>query len=82
MIKNIIARYKNFEKKTYTILKYGLQFCFILCIISVFIMLTYDYIYNLPDLYHIGISLFKSSITFGIEFVICALVVDYIKKQT
>ncbi len=81
MIKNLINSFKNFDKITHKILKYGLEFCFTLSIISVIILLTYNFIFAIPFLYYIGISLFKLSLVFGIEFIICSLVVDGIKKQ-
>ena len=81
MIKNLIKSFKNFDKITHKILKYGLEFCFGLCVISVIFLLTYNLIFATPFLYYIGISLFKLSIVFGIEFIICSLVVDGIKKQ-
>ncbi len=81
MIKNLINSFKNFDKITHKILKHGLEFCFILSIISVVILLTYNFIFAIPFLYYIGLSLFKLSLVFGIEFIICSLVVDGIKKQ-
>ena len=81
MIKNLINSFKNFDKITHKILKYGLEFCFTLSIISVIILLTYNFIFAIPFLYYIGLSLFKLSLVFGIEFIICSLVVDGIKKQ-
>lgn len=82
MIKKLIDCYKNFEKITCKILKHGLKFCFILCLFSILMLLTYDSLLTTPILYHIGLSLFRLSIIFGIEFLICAFVVDGIKKQT
>lgn len=82
MIKKILNYYKNLEKITSKILKHGLEFCFILCMLSICILLTYETIFTIPFLYHIGLSLFRLSIVFGIEFLVCALVVDSIKKQT
>ena len=81
MIKNLIKNFKNFDKITYKILKCGLAFCFILCIISVIILFTYNLVFAVPILYYIGISLFKLSLVFGIEFIICSFVADGIKKQ-
>ena len=81
MIKNLINSFKSFDKVTYKILKYGLEFCFTLSMISVIILLTYNLIFATPSLYYIGISLFKLSLVFGIEFIICSIVVDGIKKQ-
>lgn len=81
MIKNLINCFKSFDKVTHRILKYGLEFCFTLSTISVIILLTYNLIFATPALYYIGISLFKLSLVFGIEFIICSIVVDGIKKQ-
>ena len=81
MIKNLINSFKSFDKVTHKILKYGLEFCFTLSMISVIILLTYNLIFATPSLYYIGISLFKLSLVFGIEFIICSIVVDGIKKQ-
>ena len=81
MIKKIFNIYKSFEKITYKIMNNGLKFCFILCLISVFILLTYDLNIQSPFIYYIGISLFRLSLIFGIEFIICGFVIEGIKKQ-
>ena len=81
IIKKLIECYKNFEKTTYKILKHGLRFCFILCMFSIFMLLIYDSFLATPILYHTGLALFRLSIIFGIEFLVCAFVVDSIKKQ-
>lgn len=81
MFKTILENYKKFEKITHKILKYGLKFCFILCLISVSILLTYNLNFHYPYMYYIGISLFRLSLIFSIEFIICGFVVDSIKKQ-
>ena len=81
MLKILIDKFKNFEKITYKIMTYGLEFCFSLCMISVIILITYNFIFTSPILFYIGLSLFKLSLTFCIEFIICALVVDSIKKH-
>lgn len=82
MIKKLIDCYNSFEKITYKILKHGLKFCSILCLFSILMLLTYNSILTVPILYHVGLALLKLSIIFGIEFLICAFVVDGIKKQT
>lgn len=82
MIKKIVNIYKNFDKKTYKIMNNGLKFCFILCLISVLILFTYDFNFPSPIVYYIGISLFKLSLIFGIEFIICGFVMEGIKKQS
>ena len=81
MFKTLIERYNNFDKITNTILKNGLKFCVILCIFSVLILLTYNLAKLSPIVFHIGISIFRLSMIFGIEFIICSFVVDGIKKE-
>ena len=80
-MKSIINSFKNLDKLTYKIMKYGLKACFGICIISIIILFTYQTLFTSPSLYHIGLSLFKLSLTFSIEFIICGIVVDSIKKQ-
>lgn len=79
--KQCIKSFKSLERKTCIIMKNGIRFCFLLCIISCFILLTYTFVSTNPITYYIGLALFKLSISFMIEFVICGFVVDGIKNQ-
>ncbi len=79
MIKNIINNFKNLDKLTKVIMKNGLSFCFIVGLISLIILITYNLSFTTPILFSIGFILFKLSLTFGVEFIICGLVVDKIK---
>ena len=81
MIKKIINMFKDLEKTTLSIMKNGIKFCFLISIISSFLLLTYTFIYTEPNIYYIGLSLFKLSLFFIIDFIICGFVVDNIKKQ-
>ena len=81
MFKKLLESYYNFDKITNTILKNGLKFCTILCILAASILLTYNLLKLSTIVLHIGISLFRLSIIFGIEFIICGFVADGIKKQ-
>ena len=81
MLEKLFNIFKELDKLTSKIMKYGLKFCFVICILSVLILVTYNLFILSPFLYYIGISLFRLSIIFAIEFVICGLVVDGIKKQ-
>lgn len=82
MMKKFINSFKNLDKLTYKIIRRGLEFCFAISIISAIILFTYHITLLTPDLYYTGLLLFRLSCTFGIEFIICGLVVDNIKKQT
>ena len=85
MIKNFLDTIKkafiNLDKKAFLILKHGLKFCFTLCIFSLAILLTYEFILNSIFIYDLGIAFFRISMIFAIEFVVCAIAVDSIKKQ-
>ncbi len=81
MLKKVLDNFKNLDKLTYKIMNYGLKFCFVVCILSVLILLTYNLAFASPFMFYIGINLFKISLIFGIEFVVCGFIVDGIKKQ-
>ena len=81
MFKKIINSFKSLDNQTSKIMKYGLRFCFGICILSSIILVTYNLSFLSPFAYYIGICLFRISIIFAIEFIVCGLVVDGIKKQ-
>lgn len=80
MFKKLIISFKSLEKLTYKIMKNGLKFCFILCIIATLLLSIYHTTYSLST-YYIGLALLKLSFYFIMEFIICGFVVDNIKKQ-
>lgn len=79
-MQKMISELKNLDKDTFKIMKYGLFFCSLITLISVVILLTYIFLGS-SFLYHLGITLIKSSFTFAVEFVICGIVVDFIRKN-
>lgn len=81
MFKKVLDNFRNLDKLTYKIMNYGLKFCFAVCILAALILFTYSFAISSPFMYYIGINLFKVSLIFGIEFVVCGFVVDGIKKQ-
>lgn len=81
MIKNIINNFKNLDKLTKVIMRNGLFFCFILGILSLIVLITYNLSFTTPIVFSIGFILFKLSLIFGVEFIICGLVVDKIKAE-
>ena len=72
--------FKNIDELDLKIMKNGLKFSFIILIISVIILTFYLIFNNYLFLYNCGLSLFKISTYFGIEFIVCGVVVDSIKK--
>lgn len=81
MINNIINNFKNLDKLARKILKNGLKFCFILGIMALVLLITYNLFFTVPIIFSIGFGLFKLSMIFGIEFIICCFVADKVKKQ-
>ena len=72
---------KNINEIDLRIMKKGLKFSFMLLVFSICILLFYLLSKNNLFLYNLGLSLFKVSTYFGIEFIICGVVVDTIKKE-
>ena len=81
MIDNILDLFRNLDKLAKKIMKQGLRFCSILGMISLIILVTYNLSFTIPILYTIGFILFKLSLIFGVEFIICGFAADKIKKQ-
>lgn len=79
-MQKIISELKNLDKDTFKIMKCGLLFCISLAIIAVIFLLTYIFL-GLNFSYHFGLVLMKSSFSFAVEFIICGIVVDFIRKQ-
>ena len=78
MINKIITYYKKLDKTTYKILYKGLESCLLLALISASILLSYILLFHFPLIYYVGISLFRLSLIFSVEFIICAFVIDKI----
>ena len=72
---------KNIDEIDLKIMKKGLKFSFILLAFSICVLLFYLLSKNNLFLYNFGLSLFKVSTYFGIEFIVCGVVVDTIKKE-
>ena len=81
MLKIIKNSYKNLDKLAKLIMKQGLKFCSSLGMIALIILVTYNLSFTIPILYSIGFILFKLSLIFSVEFIICGFAADRIKKQ-
>lgn len=79
MINNIINNFENLDNLAKKIMKNGLNFCYILAAIALVLLITYNLSFTIPILFSIGFIMFKLSLIFGVEFIICGLVVDKIK---
>ena len=76
----IIKKIKHIDKKVLTIVKKGLKVSFIFCLISSFILVTYNTIGE-PNAYYIGMSLLKSGLFFIVGFIICGIAFNKIMNE-
>lgn len=81
MKNNVLKIFNNLEVKTKNIIKNGVKFCSIICSISLIMLLVYIFEFSAPILFEVGILLFQMSLLFSIEFLICGIVVDPLKKK-
>ena len=79
-MKKIKNLFDNLDKTDLKIMKIGMKFCFSLLMISIFLLSIYLSIHNI-FLYSLGLAIFRLSTYFAIEFIICGVVADIVKKQ-
>ena len=75
----LLDKMKNLDMKVLKLLKIGFISSLVLALISSLILVIYN-TYYIPDTFYIGISLFRTSLTFAVMFLICAIGFDTIKK--
>ncbi len=77
----LLLEFKKMDKSILAIMKSGIRFSFYICLMACIILLTYDFIYTVPSVYYIGISLFRTSLFFTVIFIICAFAFSKIQKE-
>ncbi len=80
MINMIKDKFSSMDQKVKKILKYGMYFSLLVCILALILLVTYHFNLNI-DLYYIGLAVLKLGLFFAVEFLICAFAIDSIKKQ-
>lgn len=78
---NIINTLKNINKDILKIMKYGLKFSFLICIVAAVILCTYLFLYHSSFVFLLGLYTFKIGLTIAVQFVICGIAVDAIKNH-
>ena len=79
-MRGVLIKLKNIDNPILKVLYSGLKFCLVLALLATFILSIYHTVHN-PDIFYIGISLFKSSLFYIVFFIICAAAIDTIKKD-
>ena len=81
IFKNFKELFNNLDKTDLKIMKNGIKFCLVLLLFSVLLLSIYLSSVHTIFLYDLGLSLFKLSTYFAVEFIVCGIVTDTIKKQ-
>lgn len=81
VFKMLTNKVKNLDIKIKKIMHFGFIFSFILSIIAILTLCTYDIFYSIPVLFYAGISLFRTSLMFACTFFICGIGFDSISKE-
>jgi len=72
---------KNTDKKILHIIKHGFRFSSFLCLISIGLLLLHNYFFISFDLIDASMILFKTSIFFAMQFLLCGFAFDKILKM-
>ena len=78
-LKNLLT---NLDKTDLKIMRLGLKICFGILFFSVLVLTYYLKATHNFFLYELGLTIFKVSTYIAVEFVICGIIVDTIKKGT
>lgn len=71
----------NLDKTDLKIMKFGLKICLGILLFSVMLLSFYLNASHNVFLYELGITIFRISTYIAVEFVVCGIVVDTIKKE-
>lgn len=81
IVKMLVDKVNNLDVKIKKIMHVGFIFSFIIAMIAILSLFTYDIFYSIPSLFYAGISLFRTSLMFACTFFICGIGFDTIKKE-
>ena len=81
VIRKIKEALKSLDLKTTNLMKNGFKLSFVLILISTYILFTYQFIYKEPNLFYVGISLFKTALSYATAFLMFGLGFSSIKNE-
>lgn len=70
----------NLDKKISKIMRGGIDFSLIICILALFTLFVHRNYYISHNLYDAAIILFQAGILFAAQFFICGITIDTVKK--
>ena len=77
-IKNL---FNNLDKTDLKIMKIGIKCCFGILLVAIILLSSYLFFVHNFFLYELGLAIFKLSAYIAVEFIVCGIVADKIKKQ-
>ena len=77
-LKKILKEIKEFDSSILKLMKSGIHFSFIFCLLATFILATYESV-HIPILFSVGISLFQTSLFFFVSFIAFGLIFNNMK---
>ena len=80
-MKKLKTLFDNLDKTDLKIMKIGIKICFVISAISIILLSIYLIFAHSIFLYNLGLSIFRLSTYFAVEFIICGIVADVVKKQ-
>ena len=80
-MKKILMEFKDFDSKILSVMKSCLKYCFWFLIIATIVLFTYEAFYAIPNLFYIGLSLFRTGLYLIVACFICALAFNRIQKE-
>ena len=79
-MKEFFKSFKEIDKSISKIMNRGNIFSLFICILAVVVLAIYKEFYISSDLLEASIILFKTSIFFSIQFFMCGIAIDKIRK--
>lgn len=77
----ILQEYLKIDKSILKLVKQGIKYCFSFSLFAISILLIYN-LYSIPNLYYIGISLFKSCMFYIVAFIAFGYAFNILKNET
>ena len=76
-----IKSFFDMEEPIYKIVLFGFKLSIVICLSAICSLLLYFKFYISHDLYEGSIILFRTGLLFAIQFFICGIAINKIKKQ-
>ena len=80
-MKKLKNLFSNLDKTDLKIMKIGMKICFSILMVSIVLLTFYLLLVHKIFLFNLGLALFRLSTYFAIEFIVCGIVADVVKKQ-